>query len=198
MHDADLCRARPSHTHTRCESSSLQSIRVNWINFGNTHGSVIDFFFSTIRFLCVSFHTVSFHTVSLVLFHFGAQFTIVPNFLPVPWKMISPVEVYLPFVSPQITFLSRLLSVSIRNVALFMCCGSYATLLWHSNGETDAHLYWAYLIQQQLPNWTKHAFHSRENYLIFWIILILYRDKTKVGTIKTSNSNKQNWKKWLT
>lgn len=51
MHDADLCRARPSHTHTRCESSSLQTIRVNWINFGNTHGSVIDFFFfSTIRF----------------------------------------------------------------------------------------------------------------------------------------------------
>lgn len=55
MHDADLCRTRPSHTHTRCESSSssLQTIRVNWINFGNTHGSVIDFFFfSTIRFLC--------------------------------------------------------------------------------------------------------------------------------------------------
>lgn len=35
MHDADCVQRLESHTHARSESSSLQSIRVNWINFGS-------------------------------------------------------------------------------------------------------------------------------------------------------------------
>lgn len=35
MHDADCVQRLKSHTHARYESSSLQSIRVNWINFGS-------------------------------------------------------------------------------------------------------------------------------------------------------------------